>query len=139
MKEAPRTFKFGGRRFRLKLNNNMNSSYTKLNLYEYGIKALETGWITSNQINSILRLIRIFLKRKIKLKLNISFIIPFTKKPLESRMGSGKGERKFWKCPIKKGMVLFEFGDLTLDEMNYIYLMIANRVTFLIKLIKNIY
>lgn len=140
MKEAPKTFRYGGRQFRLKLNNKLNNrSFNKLNLYKYGIKALEIGWITSNQINSILRLIRIFLKRKIKLKLNISFIVPFTKKPLESRMGSGKAERKYWKCPIKKGMVLFEFDDLSIDEMNYIYIMIANRLSFLIKLIKLVY
>jgi len=42
-----------------------------------------------------LRLIKIILKKKIKIKVNCSLIIPITKKPLETRMGSGKAERKF--------------------------------------------
>jgi len=139
MKEAPKSFKYGGRNFRIKLQNNASLSFIKLNNYYYGIKALESGWITNKQLGSILRLIKIFLKRKIKLKLNISFITPYTKKPLETRMGSGKAERKYWRCPIKKGMILFEFGELTIDEMNHIFLMISNRLTFLIKLVKIFY
>jgi large subunit ribosomal protein L16 len=139
IKEAPKTFRYGGRCFRIKLKNNVNLSFINLNSYEYGIKSLESGWITNVQMNSILRMIRIYLKRKIKLKLNASFIVPFTKKPLETRMGSGKGERKYWRCPIRKGMILFEFGEISIDEMNYIYRMISNRLTFLTKLIKIVY
>jgi len=139
MKEAPKSFKYGGRNFRVKLKNNVNSSFNNLNNYYYGIKSIESGWITNKQMNSILRLIKIFLKRKIKLKLNASFIASYTKKPSEVRMGSGKAERKYWRCPIRKGMILFEFGDLDIDEMNHIFLMISNRLDFLIKLVKIIY
>jgi large subunit ribosomal protein L16 len=140
MKEAPKSFKFGGRDFRKKFKKNDNNlSFINLNSYYYGIKAIENGWITNKQMSSILRLIKIFLKRKIKLKINASFISAYTKKPLETRMGSGKAERRFWRCPIKKGMILFEFGELSFDEINYIFFMISNRLTFLIKLIKTIY
>jgi large subunit ribosomal protein L16 len=139
MKEAPKSFKYGGRNFRIKLKNEVTTSFSNLNIYSYGIKALNVGWITNKQMNSILRLIKILLKRKIKLKLNASFLSAYTKKPSETRMGSGKAERKYWRCPIKKGMILFEFGDVTIDEMNYIFEIINNRLTFLIKLVKIVY
>jgi len=51
--------------------------------------------LDSKQLNSILRLIKVILKKDHELRLNCSLIIPITKKPLETRMGSGKGERKF--------------------------------------------
>jgi len=44
------------------------------------------------------------------LKVNISLLTPVTKKPIETRMGKGKGERDHWECNIKKGFILFEFG-----------------------------
>lgn len=137
IKEAPKTLRYGGRSFRIKLKQ--NSSFNTLNIYSYGIKALDNGWITIAQMNSILRLIKILLKRKIRLKMNASFIVPYTKKPHEARMGTGKGERKDWRCPIRKGMILFEFGDISQDEIDYIYSLISNRLTFLIKLVKIVY
>ena len=70
MKEAPKSFRYGGRNFRIKLKNEVTTSFSNLNIYSYGIKALDVGWITNKQMNSILRLIKILLKRKIKLKLN---------------------------------------------------------------------
>jgi len=135
MKEFPKGFKYG-RCFRLKLNDSMKSSFNGLNINRFGIKALASGWITNSQINSILRLIKILLKRKIRMKLNISFIVPITKKPLETRMGSGKGERKFWRCPVKKGMILFELDSISPDEMFVIYYIVSNRLKFLTKICK---
>lgn len=138
MKDAPKTFKYG-RCFRIKLKNKIKQSYLKINIYKYGIKAIENGWLTSEQIKSILRLIRILLKKKIKIKINTALIIPITKKPLETRMGSGKGERKYWKCPITKGMILLEFGNISKDNMYYLYKIISNRLPFLIKCINKKY
>jgi large subunit ribosomal protein L16 len=135
MKEAPNNFKYG-RTFRLKLKNNINLSNLYLNTYNYGLKAKESGWITSSQMNSLLRLLRILLKKKIKIKLNSSFVVPITKKPLETRMGSGKGERKFWRCPIRKGMIIIEFNNLTFEEIFYIWKLFNNRLSFLVKLVK---
>jgi large subunit ribosomal protein L16 len=73
------------------------------------------------------------------MKLNCSLIIPVTKKPLETRMGSGKAERKFWKSPIFKGMIIIEFGRITSDQAKYIFKLIKNRLTFSIKIIRIIY
>ena len=138
MKDAPKTFKYG-RWFRIKLKNRIKQRYLKLNIYKFGIKAVESGWITNEQIKSILRLIRILLKKKIKVKVNSALIVPITKKPLETRMGSGKGERKFWRCPIDKGMIILEFGNISDEDMFYIYKIIANRLPFFVKCIKKIY
>jgi large subunit ribosomal protein L16 len=110
-----------------------------VNSLHYGLKALNYGWINSIQLNSILRLIKIILKKKYKIKINSSLIFPITKKPLETRMGSGKAERKFWKCPIIKGMIIFEFGQISLDKIKYINKIIKNRLCFLVKIVKIVY
>ena len=138
IKEAPKTIKYG-RVFRLKMGNEIKKSNLNLNVYKYGIKALESGWLDSKQLNSILRLIKVILKKDHELRLNCSLIIPITKKPLETRMGSGKGERKFWKSPIKNGMIILEFGKLSFDEVWYIYNILSRRLPFLVKLVKMVY
>lgn len=138
IKEAPKSIKYG-RCFRLKLSNNLRNSKLFLNNFKFGFKAIEYGWLDSKQLNSIIRLIKIEFKKKYLLKLNCSLIIPITKKPLEMRMGKGKGDRKFWKCPVTKGMVILEFGDISEDQVSYIFKIIKNRLPFLIKLVKIIF
>lgn len=137
-KESPKSIKFS-RCFRLKLKNKIKFSNINLNQYKYGFKAIEYGWINSIQLNSLLRMIKIKLKKKYKLKLNTSLIIPITKKPLETRMGSGKGERKFWQCPVFKGMIIMEFNKISLIKAKALLKLIKNRLKFSIKLIKIIY
>lgn len=138
IKESPKNIKYS-RCFRLKLKNKLKNNYLNVNNYKYGLKAIEFGWIDSIQLNSIIRLIKIYFKKKFLLKLNCSLIIPITKKPLETRMGSGKGERKFWKCPVNVGMILLEFSQITKDQLNFIFKVIKNRLSFLIKIVKIIY
>ena len=138
MKDGPKTIKYG-RCFRLKLTNDIKLKYLNLNIYKFGFKAVEYGWLNNVQITSIMRLLKIIIKKKFKIKLNCSLIIPITLKPLETRMGSGKGERKLWKCPIKKGMIIFEFFYLNEDEIDYIFKIIKNRLPFLIKKVKILY
>ena len=75
---------------------------------EYGIKALEDGWITNRQIEAA----RIAMTRKIKrggkVWINIFPDKPFTKKPAETRMGKGKGSPEGWVAVVKPGRVMFE-------------------------------
>ena len=83
---------------------------TRVNFGEYGLKALEEGWITSRQIEAA----RIAMTRKIrrggKVWINIFPDKPVTKKPLETRMGSGKGAPEFWVAVVKPGRVMFELA-----------------------------
>ena len=135
IKEAPKTIKYG-RCFRLKLKQEIRNGYLNLSKYKFGLKAIESGWIDSVQLNSLLRVMKVLLEKKVIIKLNCSLIIPITKKPLETRMGSGKAERKFWKCPVRKGMILFEIGNISDIEAVNIIKIIAYRLPFLSKMIK---
>ena len=77
---------------------------------DYGIKALEDGWITNRQIEAA----RIAATRKIrrsgKVWINLFPDKPFTKKPAETRMGSGKGSPEGWVAVVKPGRVMFELS-----------------------------
>ena len=77
---------------------------------DYGIKALETGWVTNRQIEAA----RIAMTRKIrrggKVWINLFPDKPFTKKPAETRMGSGKGSPEGWVAVVKPGRVMFELS-----------------------------
>ena len=77
---------------------------------EYGLKAMGEGWITARQIEAA----RIAMTRKIKRGGKVWITIfpdkPVTKKPAETRMGSGKGSPEFWVAVVKPGRVLFELS-----------------------------
>jgi len=77
---------------------------------DYGLKALEPGWVTNRQIEAA----RIAMTRKIKrggkVWINIFPDKPVTQKPAETRMGSGKGSPEHWVAVIKPGRVMFELA-----------------------------
>ena len=75
---------------------------------EYGLQALEPAWITNRQIEAARVAITRFIKRGGKVWINIFPDKPVTKKPAETRMGSGKGSPEFWVAVVKPGKVLFE-------------------------------
>jgi large subunit ribosomal protein L16 len=83
---------------------------TSVQYGDYGIKALERGWITNRQIEAA----RIAMTRKIKrggkVWINIFPDKPYTKKPAETRMGSGKGTPEGWVAVVKPGRVMFELA-----------------------------
>ena len=83
---------------------------TEVQFGDFGIKALENGWITNRQIEAA----RIAMTRKIKrggkVWINIFPDKPVTKKPAETRMGSGKGSPEFWVAVVKPGRVMFELS-----------------------------
>jgi large subunit ribosomal protein L16 len=88
----------------------LSSGHTELHFGEYGIKALDAGWITNRQIEAA----RIAMTRKIKrggkVWINIFPDKSFTKKPAETRMGSGKGSPEGWVAVVKPGKVMFELA-----------------------------
>ena len=75
---------------------------------DYGIQALECGWMTSNQIEAAIIAIERYIKRGGKLWIKVFPDKPVTQKPAETRMGSGKGSPEYWVAVIKPGRVLFE-------------------------------
>ena len=77
---------------------------------EYGIQALEPGWITSRQIEAARIAMTRHIKRGGKVWINVFPDKPVTEKPAETRMGSGKGNPEHWVAVVKPGRVLFELS-----------------------------
>jgi large subunit ribosomal protein L16 len=82
---------------------------------EYGLKALEPGWLTSRQIESARIAITRHAKRGCKLWIRIFPDKPITKKPAETRMGKGKGNPEYWVSVVKQGRMLYEISGVTED------------------------
>jgi large subunit ribosomal protein L16 len=91
------------------------SGSTELNFGQYGLQALESCWMTANQIEAA----RIAMTRKIrrggKIWIRIFPDKPYTKKPAETRMGSGKGAPEGWVAVVKPGRMLFEMSGVAED------------------------
>jgi large subunit ribosomal protein L16 len=83
---------------------------TRVEFGEYGLKALDRGWVSNRQIEAA----RVAMTRKIKrggkVWINIFPDKPVTKKPAETRMGSGKGTPEEWVAVVKPGRVMFELS-----------------------------
>ena len=77
---------------------------------EYGVQALEPGWLTARQIEAARIAMTRAIKRGGKVWINVFPDKPVTKKPAETRMGSGKGNPEFWVAVVKPGRVLFELS-----------------------------
>src|SRR3989449_9468823 len=82
---------------------------------EYGLQALEPAWIKSTQIEAARRAITRFIKRGGKLWIRVFPDKPVTKKPAETRMGSGKGNPEFWVAVVRPGRGMFEPAGVSED------------------------
>jgi len=80
----------------------------KLDFGEFGLQVLETGFITNKQIEAARVAITRHMKRRGQMWIRIFPDKPYTKKPLETRMGKGKGEVEGWCAPVLAGRMLFE-------------------------------
>ena len=83
---------------------------TRLAFGEYGIQAIEPGWITNRQIEAARIAMTRYIKRGGKVWINVFPDKPVTQKPAETRMGSGKGNPEFWVAVVKPGRTLFELS-----------------------------
>lgn len=90
-------------------------SGSQLAFGEYGLAASEPEWVTSRQIEAARRAIVHHLKRGGKLWIRIYPDKPVTKKPAETRMGSGKGAPDHWVAVVRPGRVIFEIGGIAPD------------------------
>ena len=80
---------------------------------EFGLQAMEPGWITSNQIEAARIAMTRFTKRSGQVWIKIFPDKPVTKKPAETRMGSGKGSPEYWVSVVKPGRVMFEIAGVS--------------------------
>lgn len=86
---------------------------TKVSFGEYGLLSQGTGWVSSRQIEAARRSITHFTQRGGRVWIRIFPDKPITKKPAETRMGSGKGDVYEYVAPIRPGRMLFEIGGVT--------------------------
>lgn len=86
---------------------------TEISFGDFGIQALEPAWVTSRQIESARVAITRHVKRGGKVWINIFPDKPVTKKPAETRMGSGKGNPEHWVAVVKPGRVMFELAGVS--------------------------
>jgi len=89
---------------------------------DFGLKALQPGWITQRQIEATRVALTRLMKREGRVWIRIFPDKPVTKKPAETRMGSGKGAPEFWVAVVKPGTIMFELGgikkDIATEAMN---------------------
>lgn len=100
------------------MRGNMKGKATRGNFLaygDYGIVAQDPCWITSNQIEAARIAINRYIKRGGKLWIKIFPDKPVTRKPAETRMGSGKGAPEYWVAVVKPGRVLFELSGVPED------------------------
>ncbi len=83
---------------------------------EYGLQALQPAWITSNQIEAARIAMTRYIKRNGKVWIKLFPDKPVTKKPLGTRMGSGKGAPEYWVAVVKPGRVMFEIAGVSEEE-----------------------
>ncbi len=83
---------------------------TQVHFGDYGLQAAEPAWITNRQIEAARVAMTRHIKRGGKVWVNIFPDKPFTKKPAETRMGSGKGNPEYWVAVVKPGRVMFELA-----------------------------
>ncbi|MER3500763.1 MAG: hypothetical protein IMHGJWDQ_001899 [Candidatus Fervidibacter sp.] len=101
------------RKYRKEQRGRMKGKATRCNqvvLGEVGLQALEPGWITNRQIEAARIAISNYVRRAARVIIRIFPHKPVTKKPLESRMGGGKGDPEYYVAVVKPGTVLFEIG-----------------------------
>jgi large subunit ribosomal protein L16 len=105
-------------KFRKMMKGNMRGKAYRgsdVSFGEYGLKAIEPGWISNRQIESARIAINRHVKRGCKIWIRIFPDKPLTKKPAETRMGKGKGSPESWVAVVKSGRVLYEMSGVNED------------------------
>jgi large subunit ribosomal protein L16 len=88
----------------------------EVNFGDYGLQALESGWLTARQIEAARIALTRYIKRTGKVWIRIFPDKPITKKPAETRMGKGKGPTEGWVAVVKTGRVLYEIKGVPEDK-----------------------
>lgn len=108
---------------------------TKLNFGDYGLQALEARWVTNRQIEAA----RIAMTRKMRRGGNVWISIfpdkPITKKPAETRMGSGKGNPEEWVAVVKPGRIMFEISGVSEELAREALRLAANKLPLKVKFV----
>jgi len=111
-------------------NRGLATTGSKVSFGEYGLKAVERGKITARQIEAARRAMTRHVKRGGKIWIRVFPDVPVSKKPLEVRMGKGKGNVEFWVCKIQPGLVLYEMEGVTETIAREAFRLAAAKIPF---------
>lgn len=107
-----------------------------LSFGNYGLQATECGWLSTRQIEAARIAMTRFIKRGGKIWIRVFPDKPVTKKPAETRMGSGKGGPEDWVAVIKPGRILYEMEGVTEDVAKEAFRLAAHKISIPTKIIK---
>jgi large subunit ribosomal protein L16 len=108
---------------------------TDLNFGDFGLQAVECGWLSSRQIESARRAMTRYIKRGGNIWIRAFPHKPITSKPAETRMGSGKGSPEGWVCVVRPGMVLYEMQGVTEEIAREAFRLAAHKLPMKTKLL----
>ncbi len=108
---------------------------TRLAFGEYGLQALEAGWLSSRQIEAARVALTRYIKRGGKVWINIFPHKSITKKPAETRMGGGKGAPESWVAVVKPGKIMFELSGVSLEVAKEAIRLASNKISIKTKFI----
>ena len=108
----------------------------KITYGEFGLVALEPAWITSNQIEAARIAMTRYTKRGGQVWIKIFPDKPFTEKPAETRMGSGKGSPEYWVAVVKPGRVMFEIAGVSEDVAREALRLASHKLPIKTKILK---
>jgi len=107
-----------------------------LNQGEYGLQATECGWLTSRQIEAARVAMTRFVKRGGKIWIRVYPDKPITKKPAETRMGTGKGNVEYYVAVVKPGRILYEMEGVTDEIAKKAFHLAAHKLPIATKVVK---
>ena len=111
-------------------NRGLATTGNKVSFGEYGLKAVERGKITARQIEAARRAMIRHIKRGGKIWIRVFPDVPVSKKPLEVRMGKGKGNVEYWVCKIQPGRVLYEMEGVNESIAREAFRLAAAKIPF---------
>ena len=100
----------------------------KVSFGDYGLMALEDGWVTARQIEAARIAMTRYIKRGGKIWIRVFPDKPITKKPLETRMGKGKGPPEEWVCVVKPARILYEMEGVTREIAEAAFRLAAHKL-----------
>ena len=101
---------------------------TELNFGDFGLQAIECGWLSSRQIEAARRAMTRYIKRGGKIWIRVFPDKPLTRKPAETRMGKGKGSPDSWVAVVKPGVMLYEMQGVDAETAREAFRLSANKL-----------
>ena len=124
------------RKVRKGKNNGIATSCNTVAFGDFGLMSLDNERVTSRQIEAARQAITRYVKRGGKIWIRIFPHTPVSKKPLDVKMGSGKGEPQFYVAKVKAGTIMFEIADVTEEQAREALRLAGHKLPVRVKIVK---